>query len=106
MDSVASPTAPGVWTIEATEGITLGAIEQRPEGVVVVPSAGSQLTDFDVPPCASLKAALAGAVDPDAFGTGMSDRARQIQIRAAAPCDGQPGREGLAPGGLPGCCLM
>jgi hypothetical protein len=60
MDSVASPTAPGVWTIEATEGIVLGATEQRPQGFVVVPSVGSQLADFDVPPYASLEAALVG----------------------------------------------
>jgi hypothetical protein len=50
----------GVWTIEATEGIALGAIEQLPEGFVVVPSVGSQLADLDVPPYASLDAALAG----------------------------------------------
>jgi hypothetical protein len=60
MDSVAKPTASGVWTVEATEGIVLGAIESRPEGFVVIPSVGSQLADLDVPPYASLEAALAG----------------------------------------------
>ena len=60
MDSVASPTASGVWTVEAREGIVLGAIEQRPEGFVVVPSVESQLADLDVPPYASLDMALAG----------------------------------------------
>jgi hypothetical protein len=60
MDSVARTTVPDVWIIEATEGITLGTIEQRPEGFVVIPSVGSQLADLDVPPYASLEAALAG----------------------------------------------
>jgi hypothetical protein len=60
MDSVARPTAPGVWTIEATEGIVLGAIESRPGGFVIIPSVGSQLADLDVPPYASLDTALAG----------------------------------------------
>jgi hypothetical protein len=60
MDSVARTTVPDVWIVEATEGITLGAIEQRPEGFVVVPSVGAQLADLDVPPYAFLEAALAG----------------------------------------------
>jgi hypothetical protein len=46
--------------MEATEGITLGAIESRPEGFVIVPSVGSPLADLDVPPYASLEGALAG----------------------------------------------
>ena len=60
MDSTATPTAPGVWTIEATEGTALGAIEQRPEGFIIVPSVGSQLSDLDAPPYISLETALAG----------------------------------------------
>lgn len=60
MDSTARSTARGVWTIEAVDGIALGAIEQRPEGFVVVPCVGSQLADLDTPPYATLEAALAG----------------------------------------------
>ena len=44
----------------ATDGIVLGAIEQRTEGFVVVPSTPSPLADLDVPPYASLEAALSG----------------------------------------------
>ena len=60
MDALAKPTASGVWTVEATDGVALGAIEQRPEGFVVLASVGSQLGDFDVPPYTSLETVLAG----------------------------------------------
>jgi hypothetical protein len=60
MDSVAYPAGPNIWNLEATDGIVLGAIEQRTEGFVVVPSTPSPLADLDVPPYASLEAALSG----------------------------------------------
>jgi hypothetical protein len=60
MDTILRPAAPNVWEVVATHGAVLGALEQRPEGFVIVPSMGSPLADLNTPPFASLEAARAG----------------------------------------------
>ncbi len=60
MDSVARPDGPDLWTLETTDGIALGAIEQRPDGFFIVPVASAQLGDLDPLPYISLEAALEG----------------------------------------------
>ena len=60
MDSVAYPTGSGIWALETTDGITLGAVERRPDGFVIVPVASAPLGDLDPLPYMSLQAALDG----------------------------------------------
>ena len=60
MDCVIRAAGPSVWSIESVGGGMIGAIERRPEGFVIVPSAASPLGDLDPLPYASLEAAMAG----------------------------------------------
>ena len=60
MDAILRPGAPEVWTVLTPGGEMLGALEQRPEGYVVVASVNTPLADVDVPPFLSLESAMAG----------------------------------------------
>jgi hypothetical protein len=60
MDAILRPDTSGVWTVLTPDGEMLGALEQRPEGYVVVASVNTPLADFDVPPFLSLESAMAG----------------------------------------------
>ena len=60
MDCVVRPSGRDVWTLEEAGGATLGAIEKRSDGFVIVPSVASPLGDLDPLPYASMDAAMAG----------------------------------------------
>ncbi|HEX2135529.1 MAG TPA: hypothetical protein VHG30_06410 [Microvirga sp.] len=59
MDCVVRAGGPNIWTVESSGGAVVGAIERRPEGFAIVPSAASPLGDLDPLPYASLEAAMA-----------------------------------------------
>lgn len=60
MDSIITSEGPKSWIVVATDGPMLGKIEKRENGFAVLPSAGSQLADLDVPVFMSLEAARDG----------------------------------------------
>jgi hypothetical protein len=60
MDAIIMRDGPDRWTVASAEGIMLGSIEKQAVGYTILPSAGSQLADLDVPTFVSMEAARDG----------------------------------------------